>query len=222
MGRFIQPIAARGSLKWIQRSVNQHRAILDAALHAAGVKGQIQWLSPLYEDDRAEYRDGEFLRRLGLGECEGALREFWPSRGPQWDALARTDREEVLLVEAKAHVGEICSPGTQAGPNSAARIEKALLETAASLGAASKAAWKDTFYQLANRLAHLRFLRQQSVDARLVLVNFIGDSDIGGPISAREWMAAYQIVEHVMGLRARHALSPFVIHIYPDVAELAG
>ena len=43
-------------------------------------------------------------------------------------ALARTDREDILLVEAKAHIGEVCSPPSQASDASRQQIEAALKE----------------------------------------------------------------------------------------------
>ena len=54
----------------------------------------------------------------------------------------------------------------------------------------------------------------------LVLVNFIGDVEMDGPNTRAEWEAAYRVVHHVMGLRADHALSRHVLHIYPDVRTL--
>ena len=50
-------------------------------------------------------------------------------------ALARTDRENILLVEAKAHIGEVCSPPSQASVASRQQIEAALNETASFLNA---------------------------------------------------------------------------------------
>jgi hypothetical protein len=42
-----------------------------------------------------------------------------------------------------------------------------------------------------------------------------------GPVSVREWMAAYQVVFHVMGLGERNALSKFIVHAYPEVSRLS-
>lgn len=222
--RVIQPPGARGSLKWIQRAVNDRPSLLDALiLPHLGDARTIEWLSPLASDVFAEYRDAAFLERLGLQEFIPSLEGFWPKRGPQWDALARSDRGDILLVEAKAHVGELCSPPTQAGGASRTRIEAAFAATRAALGCAGKpppAAWTETFYQLANRLAHLHFLRRHGQPAWLVLASFIGDKDMGGPATAAEWEAAYAVVHHVMGLPNRHTLSPYVLHIHPHVSEL--
>ena len=208
--RVIQPAGQRGSLKWIQRAVNE---ALENPICAATRATGIDWLSPLASDDFAEYRDTAFLTRIGCGDLAAELAAFWPARGPQWDALGRTDRGDVLLIEAKAHVAELCSPATQASPAPRVRIEAALEGLAERLGArAGHAPWATTFYQLANRLAHLDFLRRNGVAAWLVLVNVVGDDDIGGPSTSAAWEAAYQVAFYALGLPRRHALSRYLIH----------
>ena len=219
--RIAQPEGRRGSLKWIQRAVEERWPALEQPIRARlRAERRITWLSPLREDDFAEYRDGSFLTRIGRPELIEDLSAFWPARGPQWDALGRTSEGDILLVEAKAHIAEMCSSGTAAGAVSKARIEAALDAVALQLGAkADRAPWSTHFYQLANRLAHLAFLRRLGVPAWLVLVNFVGDDDMKGPAGAEAWDAAYQVAFHVMGLPRRHALSPFVIHVPVSVAD---
>jgi len=217
--RVVQAQGTRGSLKWIQQAVNGAWPTLDQPiLHKTG-GASITWLSPLASDQFAEYRDGSFLEQIGKGDLQPALKKFWPARGPQWDALGKTSQGDVLLVEAKAHVAEMCSPGTAAGPGSRSQIETTLDEVAQYLGAnADRAAWTDFFYQIANRLAHLHFLRASGVPAWLVFVNFLGDKEMEGPTTQEAWEAAYQVAFHVMGLRKDHALARFLIHSYPVVS----
>jgi hypothetical protein len=220
MSRTPQPSEGRGSLKWIQKAVNEQWPSLNAPILASvpGAKS-IEWRSPLANDDYAEYRDEAFLERLRRADLAPALRDFWPARGPQWDALGIIDNRDLLLVEAKAHVAELCSPGTAAGVASRERIEQRLEEVAASLGASPRrAAWADTFYQLANRLAHLAFLRDHGASAYLVLVNFLNDAEMEGPTSPEVWEAAYEVAFHAMGLPKGHRLARYIVHIYPDVA----
>lgn len=131
MERNPQPLGKRGSLRWIQRAVNECPAVLDASVLARLKRARsIEWRSPLAADDRAEYRDGGFLDRLGLTGHRAALAAFWPAGGPQWDALGISNAGDVLLVEAKAHVAEMCMVGSQAGTASRARIEASLEQTA--------------------------------------------------------------------------------------------
>lgn len=112
----------------------------------------------------------------------------------------------------------MCSPGTGAGPRSREVISKRLAACSARLGAkANHVPWTDHFYQLANRLVHPQFLRDQGVPAYLVLVNFLNDAEMEGPTTPETWEAAYQVAYHVMGLGERHGLSKFVIETFPEV-----
>ncbi|MBB3981629.1 hypothetical protein GGR44_001276 [Sphingobium fontiphilum] len=219
--RSVQPEGKKGSLKWIQRAVNSRAASLEAPILDRTGAVFVDWRSPLAEDEFAEYRDAAFLERLGMVSLTAPLQEFWPSHGPQWDALARTDRGDILLVEAKAHIREMYSPASQASPGSLAKIMRALDETAEALGAsANRAPWSKHFYQMANRLAHLHFFRSRDVPAWLVLVNFVGDEEMAGPRTQREWAAAYQVMWHVMGLGSRHPLARYIIDICAPIEEL--
>ncbi len=219
MSRFPQSPGTRGSQKWVQQFVNERPGALDGLVlkHIPNSSG-IEWLSPLASDNFAEYRDGAFLERLGISDLAGELADFWPTRGPQWDALGRTDKGDLLLVEAKAHISEVYSPRIQAGDISRRKIEGAFRRTIASLGAKPCAPWTDVFYQYANRLAHLHFLRtMQGRSAWLVFVYFVGDADMEGPTTEGEWRAALQVVKHVMGLSKRDGLSNFVLEVFPVV-----
>lgn len=221
MARIVQPQGTRGSLKWIQRAVNRPLRELDAQILQAGVPGErIHWSSPLEADDFAEYRDASVLRQLNIAGLDSALGAFWPARGPQWDALGQSDRGVRLIVEAKAHIDEMLSPPTQAGPISREKIDRALVHTQSALGAHPQASWSACFYQIANRLAFLNFLTEHGVDARLIFVNFIGDADMQVPDMRESWESAYRVIWHIMGLPKRHKLAAKIVHVYPDVRSL--
>jgi hypothetical protein len=211
--RVVQPSGARGSLKWIQRAVNDRPFVLS---HPA--LGSVEWLSPLAADDFAEYRDGAFLDSIGLSQLGSVLDAFWPKRGPQWDALGVAGKS-VIVVEAKAHLDELFS-SCKAGEASFRRIETSLDRVRTALKARDGADWTRRFYQYANRLAHLWMLRENGVDARLMLVGFLNDSEVNGPEYAEEWMAAYRMMDYALGLPNRHALSSSILHIFPDVRDL--
>lgn len=212
--RVIQPEGRRGSLKWIQRAVEYSPDLLQLT----DLPG-ITWLSPLRADGFAEYRDGALLGLLGLSHLSATLREFWPRRGPQWDALGMT-RQGPVLVEAKAHLREFLSPPTQARGVSRARIEAAFRAVQDDLGIRPRASWAEVYFQYANRLAFLWWLRRQGVDAKLLFVSFLGDADIGGPESAEAWHAAFSAADHALGLPKRHELAAHVHHVLPDVRRI--
>jgi hypothetical protein len=218
MPRVKQPAGDRGSLKWIQRAVGEKWATLEEPIIRQTNTLSIEWRSPLADHDYAEYCDGAWLDCLGLERLRPSLVDFWPKRGPQWDALGLTNSGDVLLVEAKAHIAEMFSPATAASFRSRDHIERSLAEVQATLPLRDgHAEWSCTFYQISNRLAHLYFLRSNGVPAWLILVGFTGDREMGGPDHAETWHAATSTAFHALGFPARHALSPWICHVCPDV-----
>ena len=77
---------ARGSLRWIRAMVNDYPDILNGEISAACRLGpsEIQWVSPLAEDDYAEYGDHDFLDRVGISLPIRALAESRPAVGRAW------------------------------------------------------------------------------------------------------------------------------------------
>lgn len=189
--RVKQKIGTRGSLMWMQRLID-HPGVLESALTAEGALSpgkSLRWLSPRQDDDWAAYRDNAFLACIGRPDLSPALAAFWPSRGPQWDGLAVDDKGGICLIEAKAHAGELAST-CQASPSSRALIAKAMAATKAAYGISQSDDWLEGYYQYANRLAHLFFLRSQDVDAHLVFLYFTNDADMRRPTSKEAWKAA--------------------------------
>jgi len=69
MSRTTQPKGSKGSLKWIQDVVNDNSVLLDDLVNkAAGFKKEreIEWLSPLADENYSEYRDQAFLDLLAI------------------------------------------------------------------------------------------------------------------------------------------------------------
>ena len=189
-----------------------------------GQDESIEWLSPLESEDFIEYRDHAFLERLGLSPQRRNLSDFWPGRGPVWDGLARTSTGRSLLIEAKANVPEFDSSPTGASGRSLTKIEEALDETRSFLGVRSATDWTSCFYQYANRLAHLYFLRElNGIDAALVFVYFTGDATVPGrnPVSRDGWEAAIALATNHLGVRMN---SPWirenVVDVFIDVEDL--
>lgn len=210
MARFPQRRGIKGSQRWIQWFVNEAPSRLNDAIGLGG----IEWRSPLADDDYAEYRDAAFLDVLGVRErC--ALETFWPRGGPQWDALGIAATGDLVLVEAKAHVNELYSPASGAGDGSLLVIQTALTNAASALGVPPGHDWSKQFYQYANRLAHGHFLNSISrVNAKLVFVYFVGDSDVAGPDTVEQWNDALAVVHSALGLKRQ---PDFVVDAFIDV-----
>ena len=182
---------------------------------------RISWLSPIQIDQFAEYRDQAFLDILDIHLERRPLGKFWPNRGPQWDALARASTGECFLVESKAHIDEVLSPGTKASLSSKMLIDKSFNELQRFLGIQSGVDWAEVFYQYANRLSHLYLLRQlNDIPAFLVFLYFTGDQEMNGPSTSDEWKSAIQVVKGVLGLRENHRLSKYVIDIFIDITQI--
>jgi hypothetical protein len=183
--------AYAGSQRQIQTYVNEYTSDLSRAvasvlqpntLEAAA----IQWVSPLATAKYLEYRDEEFLQHIGTRHLAPKLREFWPWRGPCWDALARVDGDGCILIEAKSHVPEMYSSGCGASAPSLPLIQSAIANTKAWLGVRPEADWLGPLYQSANRFAYLYFLREiGKIDAYLVNVYFMADPH--SPTNQTQW-----------------------------------
>lgn len=139
--------------------------------------------------------------------------------GPQWDALGRTSERGVILVEAKAHVGELVSRREAVSPASIAKIEAAFDATRKAMGARKSDEWMTRYYQYANRLAHLHFLRAHGVDAQLTLVCFVGDSEMPGPNGGADFEHAVSEMRRSLGIPEDRS-SSHVVDVFIDVASL--
>lgn len=223
MARIKQDSDGHGSLKDIQVLVNKNQVLIDTLIKSAFselAKEDILWTSPLENDEFAEYRDDDFLIKVGLDPNEIQLDKFWPTKGPQWDALAHTTGGKIILVEAKANIPEIVSPATGAGEISKALIDKSLSETKAFLNINNEIDWSGKFYQYTNRLAHLYFLREKfKKQTFLINIYFIGDETVSGPETKQEWDGAIKVLHSYLGL-SRHKLSKYMADIFIDINEL--
>ena len=215
--------AVKGSQKWIQKLVNEKPDLLISLIRTQldlSETDTIIWLSPISEDGYAEYRDQAFLDLLGITLPKFPLSDFWPSRGPVWDGLGRSETGKVFLVEAKSHISEVLSPKTGAGEKSLRKIKKSLNETKAFLHSNSEHNWASTFYQYTNRLAHLYLLRAlNEVPAYLLFVYFVNDNNMNGPKSIDEWNSALSLLTSYLGI-GRHRLKKYIADIFIDIGEI--
>jgi len=221
MGRFMQDNDSHGSLKDLQILINEKPELLNKKLtEKIGKPINITWKSPLSDDQFAEYRDQEFIDLLGLKtKITYPLNDFWPNRGPQWDALG-LDKDIVFIVEAKANIPEIVSPGTGAGSESKAKIMDAFSEVKEYLNINNNIDWSGTFYQYANRIAHLYYLRVlNGINAFLINIYFINDDSVEGPASEQEWHGAIRVIKQYLGIPKRNKLDKYMVNVFIDVKK---
>lgn len=230
MARYPDGRARHGSQKWLQDLVNDCPELLDEAirLETSEISTPIEWVSPLADDDFAEYRDACFLDKLGVSLDCVPLDAFWPPRGPQWDALGKTRDGQIILLEAKAYVEEANSSCKAKSERSRALIRQSLAKVKSHVGADSPADWMENFYQYGNRLAHLYLLRHlNGVPAFLVNLYFLNANEMiqhGNtvPNVVAEWEDAIAKQEGFLGIPPQHALSRYAIHAFLDTRDIAA
>jgi hypothetical protein len=234
-----------GSEFHLLRMLGRHRTQFDTRLldelKTDGVRSAewIEWLdAPFNPEDMT--KDGELKSMDFLPERGGAAwKDFWPDRKPgkenrdgvpSWDAVGRLHldgQSEWLLVEAKAHEAEFASTRSKcgAGGPSLEKITERLRETYQHCGGDSERwpsveqVWLGRGYQIANRMACLRFLLDNNEPARLVYVYFIGDTYKVCPSTPSRWRKVVSDFHTKMGLPEHHALSSRIHCIYPHVAK---
>lgn len=127
--------------------------------------------------------------------------------GPQhWDAVAELNvggDPYWLLVEAKAHLGELNST-FQGGAAAKARIQAAFNQVKADWNHVPIEDWFGPYYQFCNRLASLHFLRQNSIKVKLLFIYFMGDRHPPGrqvtcPADEPGWLVRIQQMEQHVG-----------------------
>lgn len=213
-------------LRWMGR----HRKLFDdrvsVTLGRPGVP--INWLDFGFDPDKlwpdAEFRGLEFL--YGRPGLKLKWEKFWPTgRGiHNWDAVGWIGAEpdqELLLLEAKAHVAEMRSDCGAKNPKSIRKIERCFEEVKRCLGASPEAHWMRGYYQAANRIAAIYFLHRERVPARLFFVYFMGDRISGKecPRTKEEWEPAIKAKWAHLGLGTDHCLANRVHELFLPILE---
>jgi hypothetical protein len=171
-----------GSECHLLRYLGRHRGALDRQILDLTGSDSIQWLDFPFDRSRT-WQDGEWkgLDFLEVGSpARVAWQTIWPQRGnpPNWDAIGKLTTKGVaqwLLVEAKANAEELQSSCKAVEEGGRPLITKTLAATKEHLGVSAERQWLDGYYQYANRVAVLDFLRQCNVPARLLNIYFVGD-----------------------------------------------
>ena len=217
----------RGSQLLLQESVQHRPDLLLACLRESGAihHGEtVAWVSPLVEDGYKEYKDAEFVAKLGLtNQLNVPLVSFWPRSGPRWDALGITSDGWPVLVEAKAHISEAASPGSTAVADKSVKLISSSLDKARRhIAPRSSASWTNTFYQYTNRLAHQYFFRElNGINSVLVFLYFLNAEEMNGPRTMEEWHGAIKLMHKL--LQIPDDLEKFgVYHAFLDANLVPG
>jgi len=204
-------------LRWMGR----HRSVFDKLLlKAMGLKEEalIAWMDFDFKSGKLwpdkELKGLEFLKGTQYRGLQKKWAEFWPLGGGihNWDAvgwLKANGKQELLLLEAKAHLGEIVSDCGAVSKDSIKKIEEAFHQVKSALHVPADQDWVKRYYQFTNRVATLHFLQTNGIDARLIFVYFIGDTfdaERRSPQAKKEWEQALSDQAEWVGLPSEHAL----------------
>jgi hypothetical protein len=210
MPRRSRPLNTTRSELWLRKLINNNSDLLNDYLINNQIihkSESIEWLSPIAKDDFAEYYDEEFMDRLNINKntLQIPLRDFWPKSGPRWDGLGRTNTNKYFLIEAKAYIEESVDYSTGATSElSIDLINTSISNTKSYYSNSKKAYWHMPFYQYANRLAHLYYLKElNQLNAYLIFIYFCNAPDVDRPTNKDEWIGHIRTVEKVFALNSK-------------------
>lgn len=219
----------RGSEWHLLRIMGRHRNKFNSVVLEAVGGHSLYWLDFLVKPDSngkdEEWKGLQFLE--GIEAYKPLIEKcklFWPQTGnkPNWDAVGwfyKGDIPQLLLVEAKAHIGELLSDSAASEAGGRSQTEKALAATKKALGVDPKASWLDKYYQQANRIAVVWFLNSNDLPAHLLNIYFCGDNYSGKtcPSEPSGWSKAIAAQEAHLGLPKQHPLVGQIHHAFIDL-----
>ncbi len=172
-----------GSEFQLLRFLGHHRNILEKNIrNNSHFKNDFKWLDFPYANQRisldGEYKGISFLKenieKKEFQILKRKWKEYWPSSGNQqnWDAIF-IHKDEFILVEAKAHLKEIESNISSKNKESKELIHNSLEKTKKYFGIQSNNDWTIKYYQIANRLAFIKFLTDNKIKTHLLNIYFL-------------------------------------------------
>jgi len=201
-----------GSEWHLLRYLGRHRQRLREEILSITGGDDIRWLDfrfsnsnePLIHD--REMKGVEFLDE----QVKGHWKTFWPQTGEahNWDAVGQlltNGNREWLLVEAKAHTGEIFGECGAKSKQSKQTIMDAMKQAMRSYNADDIPVekWLKPYYQFCNRLTILHFLNnvcEPAVSTKLLMIYFYGDKTPDAPQSPAEWKSVLEKMYQEVGL----------------------
>lgn len=169
-----------GSEFHLLRFLGRHRNHLDKQiLSAIGESNlKIEWLDYNFNPN-AKITDKEFIgieflkNHKDYKVLKESWNDYWPSsnNAQNWDAICYIDNKWIL-VEAKANKKEIYSSST-ASPNSQKFISERFKEIKKKYSIPDNSDWLKDYYQKANRILFLEYLKNNGIEAKLLFIYFV-------------------------------------------------
>ncbi len=209
-----------GSEFHLMRTMGRYRNAFDQVVSSAIGGTVLKWLDMkhggVYDTSNPakvilpdiEYKGIDFLPKAQHEKVERKWQEYWPRTGnvQNWDSVGRIQFEGTdywLLVEAKAHKGEIKSDCHASSPRSLETIDRAFTKTKEWLGLEAGNDWRQLYYQAANRLAMLHFLNEIcGIPAKMLCIYFCGDQNPNAdcPKDACGWRETIRLQDEHLGI----------------------
>ncbi len=175
------------------RYLGYHRKALSAAVAELTDGTSIEWLDVPFNPQKPflddEWKGLDFLP--DDSPAKSLWTNFWPQTGnvQNWDAVGTLQKgasKDFLLVEAKAHLGEIKSQCGAKEIGGKPMIVKALDEAKLAFGVSQEKDWLQPYYQYCNRLTTLYYLIKHGIGAQLLFIYFLGDKQPSAICPERE------------------------------------
>lgn len=224
-----------GSEWHLLRYLGRHRRLFERRVREATGGDILDWIDhPWSPAGKAVYFDGPRFdaewKALDFLASDNTARmdwnKFWPHIGnqPNWDAvgwLRVNTHVELLLVEAKSHLGELRSSCDAQLHGGLPLIRQALDRGKKAFGVLPTADWLQPYYQFCNRLTVLDFLTRNGVGARLLFVYFCGDTNPSGqcPQDEAGWEPALRAMHQHIGLTGQDTLQARVHKLFLPVVQ---
>ena len=218
-----------GSEFHLLRFLGRHRHLLNKRVKSVTGAQSVCWLDYHFNQNKqGKRKDNE---RKGLDflpegrKARETWGDFWPQRGnPNWDAVGHVSINgtwEWLLVEAKAHLGELKQSCGAKEKGGRPKIRAAFEKTKNELGISTNTDWLKRYYQHANRITVLNFMMQHGEPGRMLFIYFCGDSFPNKKIICPEnedgWSEALAKQDEYLGLSNGHARDDRVHKIFVPV-----
>ncbi len=218
------------------RYLGYHRSDLSEQVLTEVNGDKIHWLDfPYTSTNRPLLDDREFvgIEFIDNDVVKTSWKNFWPQTGrtQNWDGIAQVTingQKEWLLIEAKAHIGEVQSSCGATSPKSIAKIRKAFEETSFAFENQTRPIdnWLSPYYQYSNRLSMLYFLMNKctpTIPTRLLFVYFYGENMQRRecPQNKEDWQPTINEIQSQLGINKNCALGKRIHHLFLPISPFA-
>lgn len=213
-----------GSELHLLRWMGRHREAFDKKVQEATKLEVAKWIDFEFSKGETTYdseiRGVSFLPDGTREAVEALLPSPDWSQAMCWDAVGIATNGTYILVEAKAHAGELKTG--KRDRKSEAAIRDKLQDVAAKIDC-DGSNWMGPYYQAANRIFVQHILKEQGINAVQLNVFFCGDRRMFKkcPQTKAEWAPLLEKEKEALGIRPDNVfINEHVIDMFLNVAQL--